>query len=80
MAAVNIRSLNVKILIFAGKMYPTQGDLHVAPFTDEALYMEQFSKANFWYQESFHGINLTSLRDAAVKEYFKQPIVVSAWM
>ena len=58
-------------------MYPTQGDLHVAPFTDEALYMEQFSKANFWYQESFHGINLSSLRDAAVKEYFKQPIVVS---
>ncbi|XP_060582592.1 histone-arginine methyltransferase CARMER-like isoform X2 [Ruditapes philippinarum] len=58
-----------------GKMYPTQGDLHVAPFTDEALYMEQFSKANFWYQESFHGINLTSLRDAAVEEYFKQPIV-----
>jgi histone-arginine methyltransferase CARM1 len=57
-------------------MYPTQGDLHVAPFTDEALYMEQFSKANFWYQESFHGINLTSLRDAAVEEYFKQPIVV----
>ena len=29
------------------------------------------------YQESFHGINLTSLRDAAVEEYFKQPIVVS---
>lgn len=68
----------MKVLNFAGKMYPTQGDLHVAPFTDEALYMEQFSKANFWYQESFHGINLTSLRDAAVKEYFKQPIVVSS--
>ena len=33
----------------AGKMFPTQGDLHVTPFTDEALYMEQFSKANFWY-------------------------------
>ena len=59
-------------------MFPTQGDLHVAPFTDEALYMEQFSKANFWYQDSFHGINLTSLRDEAVKEYFKQPIVVIA--
>lgn len=31
-----------------GRMYPTEGDLHVAPFTDEALYMEQFNKANFW--------------------------------
>ena len=29
-------------------MFPTTGDLHVAPFTDDALYMEQFSKANFW--------------------------------
>lgn len=33
---------------FLGKMFPTQGDLHVAPFTDETLYMEQCSKANFW--------------------------------
>ncbi|KAK7502259.1 hypothetical protein BaRGS_00006623 [Batillaria attramentaria] len=58
-----------------GRMYPSQGDLHIAPFTDEALYMEQYSKANFWYQESFHGVNLCTLRNAAVSEYFKQPIV-----
>ena len=31
-----------------GKMFPTMGDLHIAPFTDESLYMEQYSKANFW--------------------------------
>ncbi|GFR97748.1 histone-arginine methyltransferase CARM1 [Elysia marginata] len=31
-----------------GRMFPTQGDLHIAPFTDEALYMEQYQKANFW--------------------------------
>lgn len=31
-----------------GRMFPTEGDLHVAPFTDEALYMEQYNKANFW--------------------------------
>lgn len=58
-----------------GKMFPSLGDLHIAPFTDEALYMEQFSKANFWCQQSFHGIDLGSLRSAAVEEYFKQPIV-----
>ncbi|KAJ8306635.1 hypothetical protein KUTeg_017180 [Tegillarca granosa] len=58
-----------------GKMFPTQGDLHITPFTDEALYMEQFSKANFWYQQSFHGIDLACLRNAAISEYFKQPIV-----
>ncbi|XP_062560037.1 histone-arginine methyltransferase CARMER isoform X2 [Armigeres subalbatus] len=58
-----------------GKMFPSRGDLHVAPFTDEALYMEQYNKANFWMQTEFHGVNLVSLRDAAMKEYFRQPIV-----
>lgn len=37
--------------------------------------MEQLNKANFWYQESFHGVDLSSLRSAAVIEYFRQPIV-----
>ncbi|XP_076813293.1 histone-arginine methyltransferase CARM1-like [Clavelina lepadiformis] len=58
-----------------GLMFPTVGDLHIAPFTDELLYMEQFTKANFWYQQSFHGVDLSPLRDDAVEEYFKQPIV-----
>jgi len=58
-----------------GKMYPSRGDLHVAPFSDETLYMEQFNKANFWYQQSFHGVDLSCLRSAAMKEYFRQPIV-----
>lgn len=58
-----------------GSMYPTRGDLHVAPFTDDALYMEQYNKANFWYQTSFYGMDLSALRTAAMKEYFRQPIV-----
>lgn len=59
----------------SGKMFPSRGDLHVAPFQDEALYMEQINKVNFWYQDYFHGVNLSCLRDAAMKEYFRQPIV-----
>nr|XP_006811636.1 PREDICTED: histone-arginine methyltransferase CARMER-like [Saccoglossus kowalevskii] len=59
----------------SGKMFPSQGDIHIAPFCDEALYMEQFTKANFWYQQSFHGIDLSSLRNAALQECFRQPIV-----
>ncbi|XP_040583281.1 histone-arginine methyltransferase CARMER isoform X2 [Lepeophtheirus salmonis] len=58
-----------------GKMFPSRGDLHVAPFTDEALYFEQINKVNFWYQEYFHGVNLSSLRESALREYFRQPIV-----
>ncbi|RWS00854.1 Histone-arginine methyltransferase CARMER-like protein [Dinothrombium tinctorium] len=64
-----------KWLVPDGKMFPTRGDLHIAPFTDASLYMEQLNKANFWYQENFHGVDLSSLRTAAVKEYFRQPVV-----
>lgn len=58
-----------------GKMYPTQGDMYVAPFTDEALFMEQAAKANFWTQNSFYGIDLSVLKPVAFEEYFKQPVV-----
>ncbi|GBP67428.1 Histone-arginine methyltransferase CARMER [Eumeta japonica] len=59
----------------SGNMFPTRGDLHIAPFTDDALFMEQYNKANFWYQTCFHGVDLSALRTAAMKEYFRQPIV-----
>jgi hypothetical protein len=26
---------------------------------------------NFWYQEYFHGVNLSSLRNSAMTEYFR---------
>ncbi|KAM6036848.1 histone-arginine methyltransferase CARM1-like isoform 3-T3 [Theristicus caerulescens] len=58
-----------------GMMFPTYSDIHLAPFSDEQLYMEHYSRANFWYQECFYGVNLSSLRSAAVEEYFRQPIV-----
>lgn len=64
-----------KWLVPGGKMYPSRGDLHIVPFTDDALYMEQYSKANFWFQTCFHGVNLSALQNCAVKEYFRQPIV-----
>lgn len=57
-------------------MFPSRGELHIALFNDEALYIEQTSKANFWCQESFHGVNLSSLRPQALVEIFKQPVVV----
>uniref|UniRef100_A0A8C9WDJ9 Histone-arginine methyltransferase CARM1 n=1 Tax=Scleropages formosus TaxID=113540 RepID=A0A8C9WDJ9_SCLFO len=36
-----------KFLKPSGNLFPTIGDVHLAPFTDEQLYMEQFTKANF---------------------------------
>ncbi|VVC42695.1 Hypothetical protein CINCED_3A009103 [Cinara cedri] len=58
-----------------GKMYPSKGDLHIAPFCDDALFMEQTNKASFWVQSCFHGVDLSALRDMAMREYFRQPIV-----
>jgi len=64
-----------KFLKPGGKMFPCQGDLHIAPFQDDALYTEQFNKASFWYQRSFHNVDLRCLKKAAQAEYFGQPIV-----
>nr|XP_053655701.1 histone-arginine methyltransferase CARMER-like [Cherax quadricarinatus] len=59
----------------SGRMFPSRGDLHVAPFNDESLYYEQLNKANFWYQNCFHGVDLCQLREQALNEYLRQPIV-----
>lgn len=58
-----------------GLMFPSLGDLYCAPFSDEALYLEQHQKASFWAVNSFYGIDLTSLHGDATEEYFSQPIV-----
>lgn len=58
-----------------GKMYPSVGRLYVCPFTDETLYGEQYGKANFWLVKSFHGVDLSSLYEEALKEAFSQPII-----
>ncbi|XP_011792750.1 PREDICTED: histone-arginine methyltransferase CARM1-like [Colobus angolensis palliatus] len=67
--------LSKKWLKSNGMMFPTFSDIHLAPFSDEQLYVEHFSRANFWYQQCFYRVNLSSLRGAAVDEYFRQPIV-----
>ncbi|KFD65529.1 hypothetical protein M514_10749 [Trichuris suis] len=64
-----------KFLKPGGKMYPSIGDLHFSPYSDECLYLETCSKVNFWNQDSFHGIKLCTLREQASKEYFGQPVV-----
>ncbi|XP_055283658.1 histone-arginine methyltransferase CARM1-like [Moschus berezovskii] len=47
----------------------------LGPFSDEQLYMELRSRANFWYEDCFFGVILSSLRGAMVEEYFRQPVV-----
>uniref|UniRef100_A0A8C1IIL7 Histone-arginine methyltransferase CARM1 n=1 Tax=Cyprinus carpio TaxID=7962 RepID=A0A8C1IIL7_CYPCA len=58
-----------------GMMFPTQSDIHLAPFTDEQLYMEHHARSHFWNQRCFYGVNLSGLHSSALDEFFKQPIV-----
>ena len=58
-----------------GKLFPRIGRIHVAAFSDPLLYAEVASKAEFWQQTSFYGVNLTSLHAPATAGYFSQVIV-----
>ena len=58
-----------------GKMFPDRATLYAAPFTDDALYNEQFQKASFWTQPNFYGVDLAPLKSEALEFYFSQPVV-----
>ncbi|XP_062108641.1 probable histone-arginine methyltransferase 1.4 isoform X2 [Humulus lupulus] len=59
----------------SGKMFPTVGRIHMAPFSDEYLFVEIANKALFWQQENYYGVNLTALHGSAFQGYFSQPVV-----
>ncbi|EIE20922.1 S-adenosyl-L-methionine-dependent methyltransferase [Coccomyxa subellipsoidea C-169] len=55
-----------------GRMFPQTGRIHVAAFTDDLLYTEMVNKATFWQQNSFFGVDLSSLFQPALDGYFSQ--------
>uniref|UniRef100_A0A0D9X2S8 Probable histone-arginine methyltransferase CARM1 n=2 Tax=Leersia perrieri TaxID=77586 RepID=A0A0D9X2S8_9ORYZ len=64
-----------RFLVPGGKMFPTTGRIHMAPFSDEYLYVEMANKALFWQQHNFFGVDLTPLHGLAFQGYFSQPVV-----
>jgi hypothetical protein len=48
------------------------GRVHVAAFSDALLHNELISKALFWQQTSFYGIDMTPLHGPALDGYFTQ--------
>ena len=48
------------------------GRIHCAVFSDAALFAEVASKAAFWQQDSYYGVDLTRLLQPAVADYFAQ--------
>ncbi|KAK3035183.1 hypothetical protein RJ639_034571 [Escallonia herrerae] len=64
-----------RFLVPNGKMFPTLGRMHMAPFCDQNLYDEIANKALFWQQQAFYKVDLTPLHEPASQEYFSQPVV-----
>ncbi|KAI0489457.1 hypothetical protein KFK09_029300 [Dendrobium nobile] len=64
-----------RFLVPNGKMFPSLGRIHVAPFSDEYLFVEIANKALFWQQQNFYGVDLTPLYGSAFQGYFSQPVV-----
>jgi len=64
-----------KFLKPGGLMMPTTGSILLCPFTDDALYRDQASKASFWNNSNFYGIDFSSVSAQAHSEYFSQAIV-----
>ena len=51
-----------------GKLYPDIVKFYSCPFYDEQLYKETVNKAaQFWGNNNFHGVDLTSLKNKAVR-------------
>ncbi|KAF5950755.1 hypothetical protein HYC85_012748 [Camellia sinensis] len=64
-----------RFLVPNGKMFPTNGRIHMAPFSDEYLYVEIANKSLFWQQQNYYGVDLTPLYGSAFQGYFSQPVV-----
>ena len=48
------------------------GRIHCAVFSDAALFAEVASKAAFWQQNNYYGVDLTCLLQPACEDYFAQ--------
>nr|APA20277.1 protein arginine methyltransferase 4A [Populus tomentosa] len=64
-----------RFLVPNGKMFPSVGRIHMAPFSDEYLFVEIANKALFWQQQNYYGVDLTPLYGSAFGGYFSQPVV-----
>ncbi|KAL1927294.1 hypothetical protein VTP01DRAFT_3923 [Rhizomucor pusillus] len=64
-----------KYLKPGGALFPSKGNIYLAPFTDATLWSETMAKARFWEQTSFYGVDLSPLYKDAIDEMFGMPVV-----
>ena len=49
--------------------------MYFMPFTDENLYKETMAKVSLWESDNFYGLNMTILKEDALREKFRQPVI-----
>jgi histone-arginine methyltransferase CARM1 len=64
-----------RFLVPGGKMFPTTGQVWLAPFCDPQLYESRIGKLEFWHQKNYYGVDLTCLASRATEELFAMPAV-----
>ncbi|KAJ3074728.1 Histone-arginine methyltransferase carm1 [Podochytrium sp. JEL0797] len=58
-----------------GCMMPSTGTIFLSVFSDAGLWTQTMAKVRFWEQPDFFGVDLSPLREDAMKEVFAQPVV-----
>lgn len=56
-------------------MLPSSATLHLAPLSDAPLWNETITKARFWQQTEFYGVDLNPYFAPGFDEYFTAPVV-----
>mmetsp|Transcript_13675 Transcript_13675/g.30637 ORF Transcript_13675/g.30637 Transcript_13675/m.30637 type:complete len:331 (-) Transcript_13675:146-1138(-) len=58
-----------------GKMFPSECDFCVAPFSDESLLQDRLTRSPFWGQKSWYFLDLSCLKDEAIRQDVRRPSV-----
>lgn len=56
-------------------LFPGIGTISLAPFTDGGMYADFKNRSKFWKNESFYGVNLSSMKEISEEQIFRQPVV-----
>ena len=62
-------------LVPGGKLFPTNGTIYMAAFSDAALWNEVSNKSAFWMHDNFYGVDLGALTEEARMSSFAQPVI-----
>ena len=67
--------LKPELLNSIESLFPGNGTIFLAPFTDASMFSDFKTRTKFWKTESFYGVNLESMQSISEEQIFRQPVV-----